>query len=357
MKVSVVTPTLNCAGVIEKTIVSVLSQTYPVEYIIVDGGSEDGTLDVANKYKDRIKIIVERGCSQPEALNIGVQMSSGDIFGWINADDYYAGSDVIATVVKNFDEGVWCLMGETLFEDEVSGGKIWRDPVFNYMSSSNGCIHEALYITYSGMGGRPSVFYKRDSIPLFRNFHDNAFDRMFFIEGIARNGWDGIKIISQTLAYFKVSVRSKTFRKWDLTKFEDMSIFANWLKKAGYDELVSIILKHIPEIKIYDELLDGAPLSKDFSRILLEGFLVYIIDNFWNLGHFFAHYGKNLLNFYKDMYPLIEENEMRLKEIMPPWTPPKFAMIKKLMSSSFIRRAWFWWKEKKHLKKHPYLKS
>tara|TARA_R100000935_G_scaffold16940_4_gene33456 strand:- start:17356 stop:18228 length:873 start_codon:yes stop_codon:yes gene_type:complete len=88
-KISYVTPVYNQVEFIEATILSVINQNYAnLEYIIVDGGSTDGTLEVIRKYEDRItNLISEPDTGMYDALNKGFNMSSGDIMGWINSDD------------------------------------------------------------------------------------------------------------------------------------------------------------------------------------------------------------------------------------------------------------------------------
>lgn len=102
MKVSIITVCKNSAGTIERTIQSVLNQDYEnIEYIIVDGESSDGTLDIIKKYEDRISF----WCSEPDkgiydAMNKGIAHASGDIIGILNSDDWYKGDAVSKTVRK-----------------------------------------------------------------------------------------------------------------------------------------------------------------------------------------------------------------------------------------------------------------
>lgn len=89
-KVTVVTPSLSQEKYIERTILSVLEQDYDnLEYIVVDGGSTDGSVEILKRYGDRLRWISERDSGQSEAINKGWRMASGEILAYLNSDDVY----------------------------------------------------------------------------------------------------------------------------------------------------------------------------------------------------------------------------------------------------------------------------
>ncbi len=118
MKVSVITVCYNSEKTIERTVQSVISQSYPeIEYIIIDGNSSDQTLNILKKYSTFIKYLVsEDDLGIYDAMNKGLQKASGDIICFLNSDDIYASENVIQNVVYRMQiENLEAFFGGVVF--------------------------------------------------------------------------------------------------------------------------------------------------------------------------------------------------------------------------------------------------
>jgi glycosyltransferase len=106
MKISIITICFNNETDIRPTLESVVNQTYPaIEYIIVDGASTDGTLEIVNEYKSKIaKIISEPDKGLYDAINKGIKNATGDVVGLIHAGDRLYNNEVIAKIARYFEE-------------------------------------------------------------------------------------------------------------------------------------------------------------------------------------------------------------------------------------------------------------
>lgn len=145
MLISIVTPSYNHAQYIEETIKSVLSQDYPhIEYLIVDGGSTDGTQDIIRKYENKLAWWVsEKDSGQTDAINKGFARAKGDILAWINSDDTYE-PGAVAAAVKYLEEhpSVGMVYGDCNFIND-SGHVIGRFNAAqtNYRLLRQGYVH------------------------------------------------------------------------------------------------------------------------------------------------------------------------------------------------------------------------
>ena len=109
MKISLITATYNSAETLRDTMQSVLNQTFKdVDYIVVDGGSKDATMDIVKEFEPqfegRMRWVSERDKGIYDAMNKGVRMAQGDIVGILNSDDFFASDKVLETVNNAFTE-------------------------------------------------------------------------------------------------------------------------------------------------------------------------------------------------------------------------------------------------------------
>ncbi len=152
LKISIITVSFNSVNTIERTIKSVLQQNYSnTEYLVIDGGSTDGTIAILEKYK--INYISEPDNGIYDAMNKGIIKSSGDVIGILNSDDYYANEMIISSVVsifKDSHESIGIVYSDLIFKD---GEKIKR--LYKGSSFKNSDF------LYGLMPPHPTVFIKK----------------------------------------------------------------------------------------------------------------------------------------------------------------------------------------------------
>ncbi|MDX2078976.1 MAG: glycosyltransferase family 2 protein [bacterium] len=159
--VTIITPVYNSVTFIEDCIISVLNQTYPnIEYIIMDGGSTDGTQAVAQKYADKLTLISEKDGGQSNAINKGWTLGKGEIVAWLNADDIYLPDAVEKAVIhlQNHPDTGW-VYGCAKFVDEQGQAGNYRYPIFEW--SYEKLLQFGCYIV------QPTVFLRRQVLDEF----------------------------------------------------------------------------------------------------------------------------------------------------------------------------------------------
>jgi glycosyltransferase involved in cell wall biosynthesis len=165
MKISIITIAYNSAETIEGTIKSVVSQTHPdIEYIIIDGGSKDSTMDIVRSYESSIGIIV----SEPDkgiydAMNKGVNLATGDIIGILNSDDYYADENVIKDVHQRFVEDG----SDGLYSDLVYVNREAPEKIVRYWKAGD---YEPGLFKKGWMPPHPTFFVKRKCYEAFGTY-------------------------------------------------------------------------------------------------------------------------------------------------------------------------------------------
>jgi glycosyltransferase involved in cell wall biosynthesis len=154
MKISIITVCYNSQSTIESTIQSVLNQTYlNIEYIIIDGGSEDGTKDIINKYLDKIaKYVSESDKGIYDAMNKGISLATGEIIGFLNSDDIFFDNDIVLKIASLFTEFklLDSVFGDIIFFNE-------KNKLIRKFSSKNWNVSK---FAWGFMPPHPSFFCK-----------------------------------------------------------------------------------------------------------------------------------------------------------------------------------------------------
>jgi glycosyltransferase involved in cell wall biosynthesis len=257
LKISIITVCLNAAKTIRKTIESVANQTVlPFEYIIIDGGSTDGTLQIIKEYGTLItKIISEKDAGISDAFNKGIRLASGDVVGILNADDWYEPT-TLQLVQKNSMKG------------DVFHGKIqyWRGGQKDYLAEGNHYLLEKEMTIH-----HPTVFVKKsvyDALGNFKLDYHYAMDyelmlrfyvhniRFVYIEEVLANmSFDGASDKNWKKA-IKESYRAKTENRLPITtsktyywKQLTRTFVARNFTKMGLKILLNIYRKNFSIIK------------------------------------------------------------------------------------------------------------
>ena len=157
MTVSIITVVWNNKETIKDAINSVLNQTYKdIEYIIIDGASTDGTIEIVKSYGDKItKFVSESDKGLYDAMNKGIVLATGDVIGILNSDDFYIDNEVIEKVVKTFEkQEIDSVYADLVF---VNPGNL--DKTVRYFDSST---FNPSKFAYGLMPGHPTFFVKRE---------------------------------------------------------------------------------------------------------------------------------------------------------------------------------------------------
>ena len=202
-KISIVTPSYNQGNYIEETIRSILLQNYPnLEYIIIDGGSTDDTVQIIKKYERWITFWVsEKDKGQANAINKGVEKCTGDIFNWINSDDYLS-PNALLNIASTFVKGSTVAGSVFNFYDDNHD---FKDIIKNKDLSIN------KFLSLKDTFHQPGIWCDLDNIKATGKFSESSsyyFDRIFFSNYFLQ--FNEVIYIDDILVHFRYHENSKT---------------------------------------------------------------------------------------------------------------------------------------------------
>lgn len=223
MKISVITVCYNSVHTISSCIESVLQQSYlDIEYIIVDGKSTDGTLDIIRSYQPlfngRLKWLHEEDVGLYDAMNKGIGMATGDVVGMLNSDDFFTSTDVIQLVAGAF---------ETHNPDAVYG-----DVHFVHQSNLNQCVRyysSAIFrpflLRFGLQPAHPSFYCKRELFEKYGNYRldlkiaaDFELFARFFLNKKIKAHYLKVDFVTMRLG----GLSTKSFKSFHILNMEDV---------------------------------------------------------------------------------------------------------------------------------------
>lgn len=234
MKISLITVTWNSDKTLRNTVESVLRQNYnDIEYIIIDGASNDYTLDIIKEYEpkfnSRMKWISEKDKGIYDAMNKGIRMATGDIIGILNSDDFFTSDDIISTVNETFEKyNPDAIYGDVHFVNDDNLNKIVR-----YYSSR---IFRRGLMRLGFMPAHPSFYIKRKCFNKF-GLYNTSYKIAADFEFLLRTIFIG-RIKTQYIAKDFVTMRTggastsginshKQIMKEHIRAFNENNIFTN----------------------------------------------------------------------------------------------------------------------------------
>lgn len=246
MKISVITIVYNNEDCIEECINSVLNQTYTnIEYIVIDGGSNDGTLDIIKKYKNKISYFIsEKDNGLYDALNKGIKAATGDIIGILHSDDLFFYDDTLSNIVSVFEKSNADLVyAKGKYVDRTNINLVKRI----YPSKP----FKKIYLYFGWIPLHTTIYVKKEIFDNYGKYQTNykiASDyeislRWFFndkIKKIFLNDW---------VVKMRLGGKSTTISLQKLKSNEDLKIISKY-NLLGYFTLFCKIARKIPQYLI-----------------------------------------------------------------------------------------------------------
>jgi glycosyltransferase involved in cell wall biosynthesis len=322
-KITIITPSFNQGHFIEETICSILDQKYPnLEYIIMDGGSKDNTVEVIKKYEKHITYWVsEKDKGQSDAINKGFRMATGDVINWLNSDDYYE-KDALWKVADAFsDPSTNVYLGIS----RIFGNK------GEFFSTGTDVYADNLEKTIGWARiDQPETFFRKSCLDTI-GFLDQQFhfimDKELWIRYLLHYGFTGMKKTNDLIAHFRVHDDSKTNNFHEKFNKETLSLYHTiaHINHSKFDTTAAAIWPGAPMDLQYKEHFVTDTTKADtivnycLYYLMLEG---YAMNNYSTAGKMGQLVDKQLLRLDERMH--YNNIQLRMK-----WLPP---FLKKVLN-------------------------
>lgn len=273
LRISIVTPSFNQGQYLEKTISSIFNQNYPnLEYIIIDGGSTDDSVKIIKKYEKHLKYwISEPDNGQAHAINKGLKITTGEIFNWLNSDDYLE-PGALRHIGKTFSENskldVLCGYTHCFYEESGQTSHTYR------MGLRKTATDTILNVEMN----QPGTFYKTSVVKELGGINETlryVFDNELWMRYLSRYGFKNVVLIDDLLAHFRLHGSSKSIGEGYVKFHEERNAIIEHIAKQLF--IPVFLLEKLKKFLNYDGYVSEKWV---FSELDKELFTAYIADQF-----------------------------------------------------------------------------
>jgi glycosyltransferase involved in cell wall biosynthesis len=277
VKITVITPSFNQSAFIEQTIDSVLSQKrVEVEYMIIDGGSTDGSVEIIKKYEKYLSFWVsEPDRGQSHAINKGLARATGDIVNWLNSDDYYNPNafEVLSEVFKDPAINVVCAKSNIIQDNSIVRRSSGTDIYLSNLAKTIGWARI----------DQPETFFRRQSIQQIGLLNESlryTMDREWWIRYLLKFGLNGINKIDECIVNFRLHPRSKTVSQAIEFEHETNALFYGLELAAGCNDEAKRIRLTFPLADLAYIFPEGQ-ISNSLALQIAAYFFLYKADEYY----------------------------------------------------------------------------